>query len=301
MHYPLQIQRISISLCLTHPLMEPLALLRLRSPYQAALATASPCGGSDRCTEPYSCPYHAAFGQPLPSDADLLRRHQKPPHPFSWQLPVPQALKVGAVFHCGLTLVGQAAGHLPVHLQAIDQLFRNPSLAGIAVKSIAIAGLAGASVLFPGALPIPLPELPLVTLDDLLRENGEPPDPLTLEFFTPLRLLTAGRPMTEFDPSLYLRQLVRRCSALVDCYGEELLDLDYRLLAEKSRRVTLLEQDLRRQMGGTPFAGLTGRVTVAGDMQDFWPWLVLGQWVNVGKGAAFGMGRFTLETHPGVE
>jgi hypothetical protein len=294
MYFDLHICRIAISGTLPHPFTDPLVFFRLRVLHQAALLAVSSCDGTDLCTEPFSCPYHVAFSQKLPVDSDLLRRHQKPPHPFSWQVPPVGTMKAGSVFGCTITLIGQAAGHVVAQLQAVQRMFHAPALLAIRIESVAIVGLAGETVTLPWPLLSPVSELPLVTWGDCMRETGEPSDVLMLEFRSPYRQLVAGRQSNKFDPSIFLRQLVRRCSALAECYGEELLDIDYRELAEKSRQIAVLDQDLQLQLGGTPLAGLVGRVTLAGDLRDFWPWLVLGQWVNAGKGATFGLGHYVM-------
>ena len=120
-----------------------------------------------------------------------------------------------------------------------------------------------------------------MTWGDLVREAGEPPSVVTIQTMTPLRLMSAGRPVTVFDPSHFLRQVIRRCSALADCYGEVQLDTDFRQLSVLSRQVSLLEEDLRWQGGGTMLSGLAGSVTLGGVVGDFWPWLVLGQHVKL--------------------
>lgn len=289
------IQRIRITLHRVSPVADPLGLFRLRDPHQAALAAVSPCNGGDRCCpDPFSCPYHTAFGQELSPNPDLVRRHQKPPPPFAWLLPPPDQPAEDGAAPCTLVLVGRAAAHLPGHLRALARLFQSPSQTGYLLHSCAIPGLAGEVVPISRLEQGEPTGLPLVTWADLVREAGEPPPLVTVETVTPMRLMTAGRPATVFEPSLFLRQLMRRCSALVECYGEELLDTDFRRLADQSLRVTVLEEKLHRHRSGTPFPGLAGSFTLAGELEDFWPWLVLGQWVNVGKGAAFGCGRFRL-------
>jgi hypothetical protein len=44
-----------------------------------------------------------------------------------------------------------------------------------------------------------------------------------------------------------------------------------------------------------PPPGATALRTHEGDLAPFWPYLVFGQWVHVGKGATFGLGGYRLE------
>jgi CRISPR/Cas system endoribonuclease Cas6 (RAMP superfamily) len=43
------------------------------------------------------------------------------------------------------------------------------------------------------------------------------------------------------------------------------------------------------------WAGLVGTAIYEGDLTPFWPYLVFGQWVHVGKGTTFGLGAYRLE------
>jgi CRISPR/Cas system endoribonuclease Cas6 (RAMP superfamily) len=42
--------------------------------------------------------------------------------------------------------------------------------------------------------------------------------------------------------------------------------------------------------------GFVGHATYEGDIARLWPWLALGEWVHVGKGATFGLGQYEVET-----
>lgn len=50
------------------------------------------------------------------------------------------------------------------------------------------------------------------------------------------------------------------------------------------------------------WAGLVGAAAYEGDLRPVWRYLVVGQWVRVGKGATFGLGSYRLEPdHAGKE
>ena len=49
-----------------------------------------------------------------------------------------------------------------------------------------------------------------------------------------------------------------------------------------------------RQDQRVPMGGFVGHVGYAGDPARFSPWLALGEWVHVGKGATFGLGRYRM-------
>jgi hypothetical protein len=100
--------------------------------------------------------------------------------------------------------------------------------------------------------------------------------------------------MMDFDVSLFLRHVVRRCSAMVAYYGDTAMDVDYQSLAAARSKMAVTGEQLRLVKVRGGFQGICGEVALAGNVVDFWPWLQLGQLLNVGKGAAFGYGQFRL-------
>jgi CRISPR/Cas system endoribonuclease Cas6 (RAMP superfamily) len=52
-----------------------------------------------------------------------------------------------------------------------------------------------------------------------------------------------------------------------------------------------------RQETEINMGGLVGTVELCmNDLEDYWPYLWLGQWTHVGKGTSMGMGAYTIET-----
>ena len=48
-----------------------------------------------------------------------------------------------------------------------------------------------------------------------------------------------------------------------------------------------------------PLSGLVGRALLSDIPEPLWPYLILGQWVHVGKSASFGQGRYIVLPYPG--
>ena len=57
-------------------------------------------------------------------------------------------------------------------------------------------------------------------------------------------------------------------------------------------------QKHRERPGHTPYEllGVIGRFTLVDVPDDWWPWLILGQYLNVGEGVGWGFGRYQIET-----
>jgi CRISPR/Cas system endoribonuclease Cas6 (RAMP superfamily) len=43
--------------------------------------------------------------------------------------------------------------------------------------------------------------------------------------------------------------------------------------------------------------GFMGEITYEGDLREFWPYIKLGEYVHVGKGSGFGLGRYIVTVH----
>lgn len=294
MNQDLLIHRLHIVVSLIRPGRDPLLFFRLRSLYQAALIKTCPGHGSPACPDQFTCPFHTAFAQELSSDPELMRRHQKPPHPFAWQVPQLDRGRTGDELVLGLTLVGRAAGQIAAHVEALKDLFSADQLPEVTLVAIAVEGVGGELVPWSLTGQSTEPELPTRSWDDLLLHGDPPSSGQVIHLESPLRLLTGGKVLAGFDASQFLRQVVRRCSALASCYGTSVLKTDFRALADASHGVAVVASELRLVNKGGAFQGICGRVELGGDLVDFWPWLQLGQLLNVGKGAAFGLGRFRL-------
>ena len=150
-------------------------------------------------------------------------------------------------------------------------------------------------------------DVPTFGVDDL----PEPPPagvPITLTFLTPTRLVHNGTNATPAEFHVFFRNVLRRVNLLnhFHCAGE-LWDDALDLIAEAGRitaataRLRWLEWDRysARQGQRVPMGGFIGRVSYAGNLCRLWPWLALGQWVHVGKGATLGLGEHRVEVGEG--
>lgn len=123
----------------------------------------------------------------------------------------------------------------------------------------------------------------------------------------PLRLRRDNRNVgTEtFRADTFFSALLRRISSLHDAANPEPMDVNYRQLLHHARehihvdnkRLSWVDGERRssRQACNVPIGGLVGSFTLTGDLKPLWPWLWVGQWTHVGKGAVMGLGRYRLD------
>jgi hypothetical protein len=114
---------------------------------------------------------------------------------------------------------------------------------------------------------------------------------------SPLRLLQEGRRVTEFSFSLFMRSLMRRVSSFAYYYGGGEIEADFNRLSQLASQPTMIENCFRSDAspeGQKKLAGITGHGKLEGEFHELMPFLVIGSYLNVGKGAAFGMGQYEL-------
>jgi hypothetical protein len=159
---------------------------------------------------------------------------------------------------------------------------------------------------------------------------------LRLHFITPLRIISDGVLCRELQFPILARTLLRRLENLLafHCNGSHasaspanhekprlsspfgkggqgdlpsnqstlfplgpLLDRAEAVqLKENATRWYDWERYSKRQDKRMKLGGMLGEAAFEGDIEPFLPLLVLGSWVNLGKGTTFGLGRYRLET-----
>ncbi len=114
------------------------------------------------------------------------------------------------------------------------------------------------------------------------------------------------RRLDRLDESAFFRRLIRRIGTLVESYGNPTDDargFDDHALSVLADQVAVIEQSISiqsweryssRQEARHPLSGLVGQALLTDIPEPLWPYLILGQWVHVGKGASFGQGRYVV-------
>jgi hypothetical protein len=142
--------------------------------------------------------------------------------------------------------------------------------------------------------------LGFLSLQGLQQAALATPRTLALSLVTPLRLMHEGRPLRQLSFSTLVRALMRRVSSLAYYYGGIELDYDYKWLTRESEQVDSDTAGLQwgewgKGSAGGRASGLLGRAIFRGDLTDFQPFLLLGEHVHLGKGAAYGLGAYRID------
>lgn len=299
---------------------EPLDLPRylgstLRGAFGHAFrAVACPASRGLDCPAPAQCPYHLIFETSPPPGSEALRTHEEIPRPFVIAPADPPQVgsdeQARRLFQPGdevsfeLVLIGFAQEFFPyfvVALREVNRIGRGRQ----AVELRRIDAL-GARTDQSRAVYTNLENLVRGSADSISFAacSGTVPDsPLTIEFLTQTRLKHQGQFVRRPDFQILLRRLLGRLSSLSRFHCSTPLEVDFKGLIELAGSVRLKHDDTEwtrwqryssRQERRMEWEGIMGRATYEGDFNPFWKLLCFGQFVHVGHGATFGLGKYQV-------
>jgi hypothetical protein len=292
----------------------------LRSVFGAALRQGACTTGLPRCGDcPLlrACAYPAIFETP-PQPTQFAQRFSQMPNPYVIEPPAGAVtLRQGEPWAFHMVLVGDATWQqLPLIVSAWQRALRSglgqARVAGSLLAVDAVDGGGEANPVFDLAAKRLAGAQPLLDLHELVTRGGETPAALDLAIDTPLRLQHESKPLRPGDltPRVFMTHLLRRISLMLEVHlGIQPLPSDVPALLAGADEVQHDAVQLRwldqrrfsaRQGQELPQGGVVGRWIWKGTLASLLPWLVLGQWLHVGKGATAGLGGyrvFALDAH----
>ena len=125
---------------------------------------------------------------------------------------------------------------------------------------------------------------------------------LTLRFTTPTRIKHRDGFVLDLEFHVFMRALLRRISGHLCFHCGYESDLDFQHLINKALDVHVNSNGLLWKNWGfsdskkslMKLEGFTGEITFTEVPEEFLPFIVLGQYIHVGKGTSFGLGRYEL-------
>lgn len=279
---------------------------------RAFRALACPARLDAPCPFPAECPYHSIFESAPPPGTDALRTHDEIPRPFviapDWSMGDTAAgsrnfFNPGAEFSFGLSLIGRAREFFPHFVVA----FREMNRIGRERRAVELARIDALDPYRGEALPIydaadniVRGAAPPLTLDECARMTP-PRGRFAVEFVTQTRLKHEGSWARAPEFEILFRRLLGRLSSMARFHCGAPLEVDFRGLIDSARAVRLVRDGTRwvrweryssRQSKRMQWEGLVGTAVYDGPAAPFWPYLRLGEYVHVGHGATFGLGKY---------
>ena len=255
-----------------------------------------------RCMLLHHCDYSHLFGGPRPPKSEVMRKYDTIPVPvvLRYDNAVDQAIPAGSYFAVSMIIVGQANEKLPVIIHTMTAVGK----AGFG-KRRSKAALIEVTQQAPS-----LPTLVMARgrmnhwTPPAMPEILQLPESLRITFMSPYKQTGKSTASDEFDLPKFIMAVVRRISMLQYFYTGTRLEADFAQLKSQSQAPVNVKSALKWRPHGRYSASHGKRVDTSGWLGSLdvemagagalIPFLYLGQWLNVGKNASMGFGRYQL-------
>lgn len=259
----------------------------------------TPCND---CMLKTSCAYSYIFETPPPEKTGKMRKYNASPHPFVLQFPIQQENELDC-YQLNMMVFGHGQRFFPYIIHAMSKAGQD--------------GLGSRRQVFE------LESIKKITQDKQehsVYQHGKlhahstdciltiPPMPefITLDIHTPIRIKQQGHNLKaeNFNFGALFGNLLRRISMLTYFHSDEPLETDFAALSQRARQMNFSHKNLQwydwtryssRQKTEMNMGGVIGTLQLHSEgMEDFWPYLWLGQWTHAGKATSMGLGHYTI-------
>lgn len=266
------------------------------------------------CRMKPTCPYGQLFEPSPPPGSDRLSLNQDIPRPFVFQPPsgLETMAGPGEALSFDLILIGKALEYFPYFLVTFRELGDQGIGLGRGRYRIARVSLLNeeghdVAEVYSGHDNVVRPSPFRITYKDCCRLASERitrhASRITLRFLTPTLLKADGKIVERPEFHHLIKRLRDRINALAHFYCEDTLDVDFKAFGERAEAIRTVscklrweDRDRRSWKTGQShdMGGFIGEVTYEGDVEEFLPLLILGQYPHVGKYAVWGNGRYEI-------
>ena len=260
------------------------------------------------------CIYAYVFETPIPDDSQIMRKYTVAPHPFILEpaMDNQSTCKEGEDLSFGLTLVGRATDYLPYFIYALDELGRigigkgrgKYELRQVLEENPLSQEQGKGRVIYRGDDKMLAQPKGPVRWSDILTPSPAPSAEMRISFITPTRIKYQNRLTKDLEFHVLFRNLLRRISLLSYFHCRHRLDdREFKDLIEQAGHIKTVKRALywhdwerwsNRQETRMKLGGFMGEITYEGDFEQFRPYIRLGEYVHVGKGSSFGLGRYMI-------
>jgi CRISPR-associated endoribonuclease Cas6 len=245
------------------------------------------------------CVYTYVFETPVPEGSNIMRKYEYVPHPFIIEPPFDKEIKTRLSFN--FLLIGRAIDYLPYFIYTFEEMgLRGLGKARSKLNLYSI--VQKNKTIYDGRTK--------TLKDNVYKETISFIQPrrkiecIKLKFLTPTRIVYKGETLKNPEFEKIIPNLLRRIFLLSYFHCDKTLSIDFKGLLEKARSIkTNLEyfkfqrwdRYSSRQKKEIPMEGFIGEVIYEGNLTPFYPYLKAGEILHIGKGTAFGMGKYVIE------
>lgn len=266
-------------------------------------------GDCEECPHRRHCPYLYIFETPVDNLSGIRLTNGHAPHPFVLEpeLKYPEEIEPETEFVFRLNLIGKGVDYLHFFIFTfvrlgeiglgrgrgkfwVESVYSNlgPRMKiysdndGIVKKNYSVFRWEG-------------PEK-----EPVYRGNG---GYLIMNFDTPTRIQEKGKYLNHIPFATLVTNLLRRIRLLDSVHGDGEMEYDHRAWIDLAKEVEIEEDHLKwydwsryshRQGGHVPMGGVVGRMVYRGPVESFLELLQVGSFLHVGKGTAFGLGKYRI-------
>lgn len=263
-------------------------------------------GECAECLLRHKCVYSYVFETPIPQEA-LKDEHV--PHPFIIEPPLDERQHYGIDdrldFH--LILAGRAVDYIPYFIFAFEELGRTgigKNKGKYSLEKVISLDKDREMLIYDGESHF-RDDYYVMDSADLLQEASQHGyNKVTLRFLTPTRIKYEGKLTINIDFEVVMRNLLRRLSWLAEVHCGEKWELEWKGLVQRAKEISTVYSDLRwhdwerysqRQGTRMKMGGFLGEIAFKGDLAEFMPFLKLGEYLHVGKGTVYGLGKYEMK------
>jgi CRISPR-associated endoribonuclease Cas6 len=277
----------------------------IRNAFGAALRKIS-CPFKDKecneCLLINKCVYSFIFETPKPEGAKIMRKYKNVPHPFIIEPPTNN----NTHFHPNdtilfkLILIGKAIDFLPYFLYAFE-LMAEKGL-GKGQKKLILSSInQGKNIIYDGKDKLIKKEVKEKILK--IEKPKKVVKKIEVNFLTPLRIFYESRLAEGLEFHIFFRSLLRRIGLLFYFYDKPLA-IDFKQFINKAKDIKTISANFKRvnwhyysfrQKRLIKMEGLIGKAIYSGNLTPFIPYLKIGEKLHVGKGTAFGLGKYKFK------
>lgn len=268
------------------------------------------CIGKDKdcetCLLKSRCIYVYIFETPPPEDTTIMRKYRTAPHPFVIE-PIEESKTVfepGEELSFGLILIGKSIDSLPYFIYTFEELGNSGIGKGrgrYTLEDVSVAGDNPESVysVSDKKLKGPIHSQRIPEHDEW---NG---NLLTLSCLTPTRVVYEEHLTEKPEFHILIRNLLRRIAHLsyFHCGGDP-SRFDFTGAIDRALNISSKEENLQwydwerysaRQDTRMKLGGFVGDITFEGNLGEFIPYLRAGEFIHIGKGTSFGLGKYVMK------
>lgn len=264
------------------------------------------------CILKQKCIYSCIFETPVPEDTEMMRKYNTAPHPFVIEPPIEEQkiYNYNEEFNFSLILIGKVIDYLPYFIYTFEELGKigigkskgKYRLLEVAEYNLGQNGKDHKNIIYNSNSKKLSMFNNSVNWADIM--DSPAPSRLCLSFLTPTRIKYNN--MLTIDPEfhVFFRNILRRISLLSYFHcSQKLNDSEFKHLIEKAKNIKTVRTRLywndwerysNRQNRLMKMGGFVGEITYEGDLEPFWPYIKLGEYIHVGKGSSFGLGKYII-------